>query len=140
MIQVILDRIGEFDGQTYGVLKIGGRPRFCTVEDTWKENQRNISCIPVGVYTCSEHYSPKFGPTFVVDSVPGRSGILFHSGNNHEDTRGCILVGSSFNPELGGSGIVNSRSGFGQFLRLLKSEKSFQLIVRDLSRDIPCLD
>lgn len=136
MIQVILDRIGEFDGQTYGVLTIGegesARPRFVTIEDIWRDNQRNVSCIPVGEYTCREYDSPTFGPTFIVDRVPGRSGILFHPGNNHVDTQGCILVGSSYNPDIGGSGIINSRLGFAKFLMLLKGVATFTLRVRDL--------
>lgn len=134
MIQVILYRIGEFDEQTYGVLAFGKRPRFVTVEDLWKENQRNISCIPVGSYTARAYDSPSFGETYIVDNVPGRSGILFHPGNSHADTRGCILVGSSYASEPGSSGIVNSRVAFAKFLRLLKDVSEFNLDVRDLSR------
>lgn len=139
MIQVILDRIGEFDDQTFGVLKIGNslsaaRPRFVTLEDAWRENRREVSCIPVGVYTCVEHDSPKFGPTYLVRDVPGRSAILVHPGNNHEDTRGCILVGSSYASDLGASGIVDSRVAFAKFLRLLRDVKEFTLTVREVVR------
>lgn len=137
MIQVTLYRIGEFDEQTYGVLAIGeggnARPRFVTIEDIWRENERNVSCIPPGSYTCREYSSPTFGETYIVDRVPNRSGILFHAGNSHEDTRGCILVGSSYAAELGSSGIVNSKLGFAKFLRLLKGVKEFTLTVKDLS-------
>jgi hypothetical protein len=132
MIQIILDRIGEDEEQTYGVLKIGGRPRFVTCEDKWRKNQRNVSCIPCGRYICIEHDSPKFGWTYLVTDVPGRSHILFHAGNTHVDTRGCILVGSSFNHVPGRAGIVSSRAAFGHFIQLLRDVASFELVVRDL--------
>lgn len=135
MITITVDRIGEHDEQTYGVLRIGRRPRFVTCEDIWRENQREVSCIPCGEYLCVEYDSPRFGRTYLVDGVPDRSGILFHPGNNHVDTRGCILVGSSFASESGASGITNSRSAFTSFLRLLKNEKQFELVIRNLSKD-----
>lgn len=131
MVKVALHRIGECDNQTYGVLLISGRPRFVTCEDLWKGNQRNISCIPTGRYTCKHYDSPTFGFTYLVESVPDRSGILFHPGNTSEDTRGCILIGSSFNPERSEFGIIQSRVAFGQFLKLLKDEMSFELTVRN---------
>lgn len=135
-MKIILDRVGEDDEQTYGVLKIGEggsfRPRFVTCEDLWKGNQRNLSCIPVGTYRCVEHESPAFGWTYLVTCVPGRSHILFHPGNSHEDTRGCILVGSSYASEYGGSGIVGSRVAFGKFLRLLRDVREFELTIRNL--------
>lgn len=138
MINVTLDRIGEHDGQTYGVLRVANRPRFVTIEDAWRDNKPDVSCIPVGVYRCAYYSSPKFGWTYLVDGVPGRSGILIHPGNSHEDTRGCILVGSSFSPDAGSSGIIHSRTAFGLFLRLLKDEKYFELLVRDLIKDTLC--
>lgn len=134
MVEVILERVGESGEETYGVLKIGGRPRFVTCEDLWRGNGRGVSCIPVGRYICVEHDSPKFGFTYLIRDVPGRSHILFHAGNNHVDTQGCVLVGSSFASELGTSGIVNSRVAFAKFLRLLRGEKEFSLLVRDLLR------
>lgn len=131
MVKVVLCRIGEYDNQTYGVLSIAGRPRFVTCEDIWKNNERNISCIPPGKYTCKHYDSPTFGFTYLVESVPDRSGILFHPGNDHTDTRGCILVGSSFSPDASHFGIVQSRVAFGQFLNLLKDVTSFELTVRN---------
>ncbi len=129
MIQVGLYRVSEHDGETYGVLMLNGRPRFVTLEEAWKDNKPNISCIPVGNYLCSAYQSARFGSTYIVDNVPGRSGILFHPGNTALDTQGCILVGSSYNAQLGLSGINNSRPAFLNFLRLLKDQNEFELII-----------
>lgn len=130
MLDIELIRVKEFDEATYGVLVINGRPRFVTLEEAWRNNQRNNSCIPKGEYRCSEYASKKFGITYIVENVPGRDGILFHYGNTPKDTEGCILVGGSFNPELGGHGIANSVKAFFRFMQLLKPDKVFKLTIR----------
>lgn len=65
---------------------------WVTVEEEWQNNQRSISCIPTGSYVCRRVQSPKFGETFEVTDVPGRSHILFHALNTEEGTKGCIGV------------------------------------------------
>lgn len=62
-----------------------------TIELDWKNNERNISCIPKGMYSVSEYYSEKFKKTLVINNVPNRSGILIHAGNTYKDIQGCIL-------------------------------------------------
>lgn len=59
------------------------------------EDGRGISdaCIPEGTYNVIWKNHPKHGYCFEVLNVPGRTGILFHAGNNITDTTGCILVG-----------------------------------------------
>lgn len=74
-----------------------------TIEPVWKNNRRQVSCIPSDVYNVTQRISPKFGKVYWVLQVPGRSYILFHSGNfagDQEDfpelkthTMGCILLG-----------------------------------------------
>jgi hypothetical protein len=129
-MKLFLQRVGEYDGATYGVLLFDGRPRFVTLEEAWRENRRNVSCIPVGKYRCVEFASRRFGGTYLVEGVVGRSGILFHAGNTAKDTQGCILVGTSFSNVSGGGGIVSSGLAFSRFLQLLKGVKSFDLEVR----------
>lgn len=69
---------------------------FATAEDDWDGNRRQKSAIPVGTYQCVKRVSPRFGPTFEITGVPGRSAILFHAGNTEEDTLGCVLLGERF--------------------------------------------
>lgn len=66
---------------------------WVTGEEQWLDNKPSVSCIPVGLYTCVRVQSPRFGATFEVSGVPGRSLIRFHWGNTEEDTEGCILLG-----------------------------------------------
>lgn len=129
MIELI--RVREDGNSTYGVLCINSIPRFVTLEDLWRGNARQVSCIPKGEYICIKHLSPKFGWTYLVLDVPDRSDILFHCGNTDRDTSGCILLGSCFNSEEGGEGIIGSRIAFEAFKLLLKDESSFKLQIRD---------
>lgn len=112
---------------------------FVTCEDPWRNNEPQKSCIPAGTYTCHRHLSPTKGDTFRVDGVPGRSEILFHTGNTHNDTEGCILVGQALGALMAASpeggplvetwAIVQSRAAFTAFLALLAKEKQFSLAV-----------
>ena len=68
-----------------------------SLELPWKDNQRNVSCIPEGKYNVSKKDSPKFGKgTFAINDVPGRSNILIHPGNFTREIQGCILLGERF--------------------------------------------
>lgn len=88
------------DKQTLGSLQLfdeDNRVVFeCkTLELPWKNNQRQVSCIPTGTYKVVIRYSKKFGWHFHVTDVEGRTWILIHHGNYHRDILGCILVGKS---------------------------------------------
>lgn len=114
-----LIRVAEHSGATLGVLSFDGMPRMVTLEEAWRNNQVQISCIPVGEYTVCRHRSPKFGETFIVNDVPGRSHILFHAGNTDEDTLGCILVGSEYGEIKKKPAVLRSKAAFLLFMDLL---------------------
>ena len=82
---------------TIGNLYLDGEWLCDTLENPYLNNQRNISCIPEGQYkvrlrTARESATKDYLHLLVQD-VPDRSLILFHSGNTAKDTRGCVLVG-----------------------------------------------
>lgn len=129
MADLILRRVAGTDYATYGVLSRDGVPFAVTLERPWLDNAPRQSCIPAGVYTCKRVQSPKFGDTFEVTGVPGRSAILFHKGNLPDDSLGCILVGESFNPVKGKPGITASTEGYGEFMALQKGVSTFTLTV-----------
>lgn len=91
-----LVRVATSDLGTFGVLVRGGIPLCVTCEDPWKDNRRNISCVPTGTYTCRRYSSKRFPDVWEVFPVPGRSLILIHNGNTIDHTEGCILVGKAF--------------------------------------------
>ena len=118
---------------TFGVLfRDDGIPFALTLERPWLNNQRSVSCVYPGVYRAIRHRSSKFGETFWLQDVPGRSEILFHKGNIDDDSRGCILVGEQFNPVRGEDGITASREGFAEFMRLLDGKNEFTIEIKDV--------
>lgn len=100
-----------------------------TLELPWKNNQRNESCIPEGIYNVI-----KMAPTvkrpyiyFLVKDVPGRNAILFHPGNYTSDILGCILPGERITDinEDGILDITNTTSTLKMLVDLLPD--SFEL-------------
>ena len=66
-----------------------------TLELSWKDNQRNISCIPPKIYKCKKlKQSNAFGyPHIWIQGVMDRSGIKIHRANYARQLQGCIAVG-----------------------------------------------
>lgn len=74
-----------------------GKELIChTFELPWVKNACNVSCIPAGEYHLKMVNSNKFGPSYEVKNVIGRSHILIHKGNTVDDTQGCIMPVTSF--------------------------------------------
>ena len=126
-----LKRIHGDETGTYGAI-IDYRPFAVTLEDPWKDNLPNISCIPSGIYTCERIVSPKFGNTFQIMDVPNRTHILFHRGNTQEDTQGCILLGEKYEPVAGKPGIQFSGQGYREFMGKLTGINEFELVIFNL--------
>jgi hypothetical protein len=117
---------------TFGVLfRDDGIPFSLTLERPWLNNQRSVSCIYPGTYKAIRHRSPKFGETFWLQDVPGRSEILLHKGNIDDDSHGCILVGEQFDPVKGEDGITASKEGFTEFMQLLEGKDEFTIEIKD---------
>lgn len=131
---MVLHRLYSDDYCTIGVLSAEHGPLCVTLEDPWRENMKNISCIPTGFYRCERVTSPRFGDTFEVTGVPNRTHILFHWGNKPDDTEGCILVARQFGEFDNKPGIVASRDGFADFLEHLRGRDRFPLHVLNVSK------
>ena len=76
---------------TNGQLYLGNEMLCATIELPWKENRRQVSCIPEGRYELKRRYSERFGEHLLVMRVTGRSYILIHAFNNAlAESKGCI--------------------------------------------------
>ena len=97
MINLLLIRNTFSEKSTIGELFLNGE-RICdTLENSWQDNQRNISCIPEGIYPVRLRLPRESGTRdyihLLVKDVKDRDYILIHIGNTAKDTSGCILVG-----------------------------------------------
>ena len=130
MPDLTLTRVARTSKATFGVLKFThGDPFAVTLERPWLDNKVKQSCIPEGKYECKRVNSPKFGDTFEITGVKGRSAILFHAGNVPEHSLGCVLVGERFDPINGQNGLSASKEGFVEFLSHQKGVDTFTLTV-----------
>ena len=98
-VRLVRGRSGEQG--TLGVLSAPGLAPTWIMEPPWRDNRRNRSCIPAGLYEVVPHLSPRHRRCLLVTQVPDRSHILFHAGNLggdvelgwHTHTAGCLLPG-----------------------------------------------
>ncbi len=98
-MRVLLDRYSDDGKQTLGRLYVVNDRGFIlfecdTLELSWKDNQSNISCIPVGQYKVVKRWSDKYKNHFHITNVPGRDYILIHPANYVSQLKGCVAVGS----------------------------------------------
>jgi len=126
-----LVRVSEYKDAMLGVMCLDARPMFVTLEDRWFDNEKEISCIPVGKYKIKRHNSPKFGEVFQVCEVPGRSHILIHAGNTKEDTHGCILLGFMYGTLGTETAILSSRAAFANFMTSMNGINEAELEISD---------
>lgn len=112
MKRIILQRFIH-DKVTFGKLSLDWckHPDIYTLELPFLNNQKNISCIPQGLYNLTPYNSKKYPNVFKLLNVSDRSDILIHVGNYacdvivgggkfKSDTRGCILVGLGIEEDI----------------------------------------
>jgi len=117
---------------TFGVLKIDKQVFCCTLEPPDRENRPNISSIPVQQYLCRRYSSKRHPDTFQILNVPGRTYILFHSGNTARDTAGCPLLGSEWGKLKTDRAVLNSGATFDRFMEVMKNQQVFHLTIIEL--------
>lgn len=70
-----------------------------TLELPWRDNRREVSCIPVGKYKLRRWASARHPVSLeILGEEPERSAVLIHPANRTKEIRGCIALGR----ELGG--------------------------------------
>jgi len=106
---------------------------YWTMELPWKNNQRNVSCIPENTYTAVKHQSPKFGDSLWLQDVAGRSEILVHPANYYHDLLGCIGVGNDLKDIDGDKmmDITDSRNAVNELIGSIeKNEIEIEIITQ----------
>lgn len=111
---------------THGFIRNDAGEILCyTIERPWLANAEDVSCIPEGVYLCSPHVkSNNMQLCWKLQNVPGRTGILIHTGNTEGDSTGCIIIGLEFNA----MGVLKSELALEQLHHKLPSEFSLEII------------
>ena len=124
-----LDRIKTSDQGTEGII-YSSNFAFFIIELPWKDNKRDVSCIPDGKYKAVITDSPKYGRVYKLKSVPDRSDILIHYGNWAGDTtkgfisnsQGCLILGKGIGELSGQRAVLKSKAGLKEFMKKLREE------------------
>jgi len=123
-------RIEKGDAGVFGALTINGQAFCVSLELPDRNNKVNVSCIPAGRYACRRFHSRRFGETFQIMDVDGRSWILFHAGNTVDDSRGCVLLGQYWGKLRGDRerrAVLNSGKTFRAFMARMAGVDIFNL-------------
>lgn len=118
---------------TLGSFYLDGE-HFHILERPWRNNTRNESCIPAGSYKAQflpRSTSGKYRNVFWLKDVPGRSGILIHSGNLVNHTRGCLIIGKRRGTLAGKPAVLNSRTALLELAALTEREDFHLTIIGD---------
>lgn len=109
------------DTTTLGNLFVNGVWECHTLEDKVREvKEAGVTAIPKGTYKVIITWSPRFKRQLpLLINVPGFDGIRIHPGNTHQDTEGCILVGTKVQGEM----ILESRKAFDKLYQKIVSGK-----------------
>ena len=130
MLKIV--RLEEAEDGTFGALLINAHVFCVTLEPPDKDNQKNISNIPPGKYTCKRINSPKYGDTFEITGILNRSHILFHSGNVVSHTKGCVLIARKWGVLKGDRAGLNSGNTFREFLRKMVGINKCELEIMEV--------
>lgn len=137
-MRVKIERLESSDHGTFGRILFNDNVLF-SGELPDRNNQRNISCIPTGIYQVDWTYSPTFKRfMYLVRDVPERSGIRIHSANLMGDKScnmrsqlyGCIALGEKLGHIDGQKAVMLSRPAVAKLETGMK-RKSFELEIKN---------
>lgn len=131
--KTLLKRTIKSEVETLGEFTVmnSGRTIFTckTLELPWKNNERNVSCIPEGTYKVQKRFNETYQNHFHVMDVKDRSWILIRSGNYYSDLRGCIFVGLQ-HLDINKDGVfdvTNSRDTLKKLAQILPDEFTLEI-------------
>ncbi len=117
MRKAVLTRTETSNEGTFGTLVTDSGFSVYSGELPWRNNEKEISCIPLGVYIVQRIISPKHGPCYCLTDVPKRTDVEIHKGNYcgdvskgfKSDVLGCVIVGNALGALAGQACVLNSK-------------------------------
>ena len=97
--EIYVRRTKQFGETTLGSLSIKGLAKSWYVLEPGgpdSEIEGSDKRIKSGSYRIKPYSSLKYKEVYELKDVPGRTFILMHAGNYHEDTQGCLMPGKTW--------------------------------------------
>lgn len=108
-----------------------------TLELPWRDNKKNVSCIPAGTYTAKIYKSTRHGTILAIENVKNRTLIRWHAGNYTSQILGCALVGGGIRdinqdqiPD-----VTNSKRALGGLIEVLRGFDIIELSIAGCNRN-----
>ena len=101
-----------------------------TLELPWKDNQKEISCIPNGIYEVTARYTKTFKKHWHIRRVKNRTWILIHIANYTRQIKGCIAPGLT-HADINGDGVIdvtNSRKAMNKLRDELPDRFTIEIV------------
>ena len=137
---VIVERIGKGFNQSTGRATVKDAFNSTlffgfSLERGWRNNERNVSCIPQGSYPIRLEWSNRFGANlWEIHNVPNRSECKFHAANYWHELNGCIALGlgvSDINHD-GAMDVTSSKIAMRRFHAAMGNATDAVLIIKDV--------
>lgn len=134
MITATLTRQKDDGKATLGTLTFSTGQVFKTIERPWLNNQRQVSCIPPGTYTCVPHgWEPnatvREKKAYLLLGTEPRTAILIHPANWADQLMGCIAPGMSSGILSGKPAVLSSQAAMAAICQIVGQNK-FQLTIQ----------
>ena len=128
-IRIFLVRQKSDEFSTLGKLYFNGQVQCYSLENAYHDTKiKGMTRIPKGTYSLSlrcfggfhARYSKRYCDglklnhkgMIEIDNVRDFTDILFHPGNSHKDTEGCILMGEKYQRTDDGYKVLSSRKAY----------------------------
>ena len=126
---------------TFGEVYFNGDFICYTVEQPWRDNEPNRSCVPVGLYELVDYASPKYGEVFALRNLqldigvyPGeakRFACLIHAANRAVELQGCIAPGEDLGMVNDHWAVTRSKVALRELYRLIEEHEIKLLMINN---------
>ncbi len=124
MRRVEIKRDASGDQGTFGMLETDSGFSCYTGELPWRDNKSGLSCIPKGVYKCTQRWSEAHKKNvYGIEKVANRTDCEIHAGNFcgdvekgfKTDVKGCIILGRAILSLAGQLALSSSKDALKAF-------------------------
>ncbi len=127
-------------GTTGQIVNQIGLPICSSLELPWKENEKNVSCVPIGVYEIKldTRHKGQLSEILVwelVDVAGNRTQCQFHIANWCSELLGCIAPVSSLTMLNGSLFGASSKDAFTKLMRSMGNKKTGRILITNHGRN-----